>query len=507
MKIEKNLQADHQVELTVEVEPELMEANKRRAARQLSQRGKIPGFRPGKAPYDVVVRYYGEGAIVEQAMELLIDEIYPKVLEQAEIKPAAPGSLEKIESVDPPKLLFRVPLAPEVDLGDYRALRVPYQWSAPGEKELQAALTNLRQMYATTETVERAVEVGDFVLVDVKGALTKVKDGDDSRAALSRTGFAVVVRAEKSKEEWPYPGFSRELVGLKPGESKTIEHKFSKETTDEALRGQKAVFEVTVKTVRSMSLPDLDDEFAKQTGEFETLEELKANMRKGLEERSQEEYDDQYFDELLEKVRAGAMVKYPPQLVDEEVESVLDRFRQRLEAQGLDLDAYLKLQNTDLKTFAEKEAKPIATRRLERSLILDKLIELENIQIDNASLRQEFNQVYMELQYEGFDLSKVQGGKQGQQEVGRAIAMEATERLLTRLVLERLKAIASGEFEQEQAEGEKKPKKASAGKRSAKDAPKEAEGEEKAAETESAESAGKKPKSASKKSAPKTASD
>ena len=109
MKIEKQLLDDHQMQLTVEVEADVMEANKRRAARQIAKRGKIPGFRPGKAPYDVIVRNYGEAAIVEQAMDLLVDEIYPKVLEEAEIKPAAAGSLEKIEELDPPKLIFKCP--------------------------------------------------------------------------------------------------------------------------------------------------------------------------------------------------------------------------------------------------------------------------------------------------------------------------------------------------------------------------------------------------------------
>ncbi|GAB4504172.1 MAG: trigger factor [Anaerolineales bacterium] len=506
MKIEKQYQEDHQMVLTVEVEQELMESSKRRAARQMAQRGKIPGFRPGKAPYDVIVRYFGESAIVEQAMELLIDEIYPKVLDEAEIKPAAPGLLEQIEDTDPPKLIFRVPLAPEVDLGDYRALRAPYKWSAPGKKELETALTNMRQMYAITETVERAIEVGDFVLVDVKGALTKPQNGDDLSEALSRIGYALVIRKD-GENEWPYPGFSKELAGLQSGESKIIKHKFSKETDDETLRGKTASFEVTVKNVRSMSLPDLDDEFAKMTGAFETLEELKAELMEDIKARSMEKYEQQYFDNLFKKIKAGATIKYPPQLVDEETEHVIERLRKRLASQGLELETYLKMQDTDLQTFTEKEAKPIAIQRVEQSLILDQLIEAENIQADEASLHDEFEQVYMELQDNGFDLSKVEGGRQGRQEVGRAIAIEAANRLLTRRALERLKAIATGQLEQQQTEDEKKPKKASAGKGSRKNAQETDGDEDKTSKTEATPSAEKKPKSPSKKSAQKTASE
>ncbi len=495
------------MQLTVEVEAELMEASKRRAARQLAQRGKIPGFRPGKAPYDVIVRYYGEGAIIEQAMDLLIDEIYPKALEQAEIKPAAPGSLEKIEGMDPPKLIFKVPLAPEVDLGNYRALRVPYQWSAPGEKELNAALDDLREMYSVTETVERPIQVGDLVLADVKGALVKAKNDDDFSARLSRTGFALVVRKDGEEDEWPFRGFSKELVGLKTGESKTIQHKFSKQAEDEALRGQTAQFEVTVKAVRGMTLPDLDDDFAKMTGQFDTLEELKATLMESLTARSQEDYDNQYYNDLINKVREGATVKYPPQLIEEETQTVLDDLRVRLEKQGVDLEAYLKMQNTDLPTFTEKEAKPVAMRRLERALILEKLAEAEDIQLDTKSLQDEFDQTFMELQYGGFDIEKVEGGKKGQQKVAASIAMESARRLLTRRTFERMKAIATGEFEREQAEAGKKPKEASTGKKSSKNAQAQAEGEEKAIETDSAPSAEITPPSSSKESAPQAESE
>ncbi|MFZ5910370.1 MAG: trigger factor [Chloroflexota bacterium] len=507
MKIEKQLQDDHQMQLTVEVEADLMQASKRRAARQLAQRGKIPGFRPGKAPYDIIVRHYGEGAITEQAMDLLVDEIYPKVLDQAEIKPAAPGSLEKIEAIDPPKLIFRVPLAPEVDLGDYRSIRVPYEWSAPGKKELDAALTNLRQSYATTETVERAVELGDFILVDVKGERAGPKAEEDRTAALSRNGFAIVVRKDAQDDEWPYPGFSKELVGVKPGESKTIKHKYPKDDLDESLRGETVNFEVTVKTVRGMTLPDLDDDFAKMTGQFETLEELTETVKKELEARSKDEYDDKYYVELIDKIKEGATIKYPPQVLEQEAERVANDLRQRLAQQNLDLDTYFKMRKTDLETFIKEEARPVAAKRLERSLILDKLAHEEKITVDESSLQNEFGQTISELQYQGLDLNKVGGGKQGQQQVAQVIAMESANRVLTRRTLERIKAIATGEFKPEEAEGKKEPKKASAGKRSGKSAQEKAEDKEKPAETESGASAAKKPKSPSKKAAKKTESE
>jgi trigger factor len=468
LKIEKQLLEDHQMELTVEVEADLMEANKRRAAKQIAKRGKIPGFRPGKAPYEVILRHYGEAAIVEQAMDLLVDEIYPKVLEQAEIQPAAAGSLEKIEELDPPKLIFKVPLAPEIDLGDYRSLRLPYKYSAPGKKELDEALKEMQRMYATTETVERSVEIGDYVLVDVKGERAKPKEEEDRAAALSRNGYALVVREEAKDDEWPYPGFSKELVGMSPGETKTIKHKFPKNDSDESLQGETVNFEVTVKTVRSMTLPDLDDEFAKTTGQYETLDELKEALKTDLDDRAKAEYDDEYFVELIDKIKAGATIKYPPQVVEHEAEHVIDDLRQRLAQQGLDLDTYFKMRQTSQEQFMEEEAKPVAVKRLERSLILDQLAREEKIEVDEGSLQNEFGQTLTELQYQGLNLDKMRGGKRGQQQVAEAIAMESASRLITRRTLDRIKAIATGEYKPEEAaEGEEKPEETSAAENAA----------------------------------------
>lgn len=499
MKIDKQLLDDHQIQLTVEVESELMEANKRRAARQIAKRGKIPGFRPGKAPYDVIARYYGEAAIVEQAMDLLVDEIYPKILEQAEIKPGAAGSLEKIDELDPPKLTFRVPLAPEIDLGHYRSIRLPYEWSAPGDKELEDALTDMRQIYATTETVERRAEPGDYVLVDVKGERTKPREEEDRAAALSRNGYALVIRKEARDDEWPYPGFSKELVGLGPGESKSIKHKYPKDDPDESLRGETVKFEVTMKTVRSMTLPELDDEFAKTTGQFETLDQLKDALKSELETRSKAEYDDKYFLELIDKIKEGATIKYPPQVVEHEAEHVVEDLRQRLSQQGLDLDTYFKMRQTTQEKFIVEEAKPLATKRLERSLILDQLAQEEKVEVDEGSLQNEFGQTLNELQYQGVNLGQVRGGRRGQQQVAEAIAMESASRLITRRTLERMKAIATGEYKPEEIEAGEQSQEAATATGSEEELKKAVEDKKKSKKSAKGKSSSAKPKSTRKK--------
>lgn len=471
MNIEKNIREDHQAELMVEVDAERMEVMKRRAARKLAERGKIPGFRPGKAPYEMIKRHFGEEAIVEQAIDLLVDEIYPEVLKQAEIEPAAAGALEKIESMDPPKFVFRVPLAPTVDLGDYLSVRVPYEWTAPGPEKLEEALQDFRQMYATTETVEREAQEGDYILISVKGEKEGAAEGEDL-SDLSRESTATMVRLEDKQmdSEWPYKGFARELIGLKPGESKTVKHTYPKDFEDEKLQGATVTFEAAVKTVRGVNLPELNDDFIKTIGgQFENIDQLKEALKNDLDARSRSDYEDEFFTNLIEAIKKGATIKYPPQVVEHEGEHVLDDLRQRLVSQNMDLETYFKIRNTTQEKFIEEEVRPVAAKRLERGLILDEIARKHNIQIDEESLNQEFNQTINQLAHQGaVDFEKLnKSGKTAQKQFSTAIASESANRLMTRRTLEKLKSIALGEWKPEddapkRPEVETKPEEATA---------------------------------------------
>ena len=451
MKFEKTIQEDHQAQVVVDVEPDQLEAAKRRAARKLAERGKIPGFRPGKAPYEVIRRYYSDEAIYEQAVDLLVDDVYPAMLKEADLNPAAAGTLEKLDKVDGtdlPKLTFKVPLMPEVNLGDYQSVRLPYEFSAPGEEKLDQALEELQQMYGTTETVEREIQEGDYVLLDLKS----------EKESLTRTGFATMIRKEDREVEFPFIGFARELLGMKAGDSKTISHEFTKDDKDEALAGQNVDIEVTVKTVRSMTLPELNDDFAKMVGQYENLDALKDALTKDIEVRARAEYDDEYYAQVVDKIKEGAAIKYASQTLTHEAEHVVEDLRQRLAQQKLDLETYYKMRSTDAAKFFEEEAKPVAKKRLERSLILDEISHQEKIEVDNEALDQEFNSTLVDLQMQGVNINKIRGGKQGQQRVAEAVAMESASRLLTRRTLERLKAIATGEHKPEETKVEEEVK-------------------------------------------------
>jgi trigger factor len=436
LKIDKTIEENHEAKLVVEVDPEKMDTYKRRAARKISQRGKIPGFRPGKAPYEMVVRNYGEQAIIEQAVDNFVDAEYSNILKEADVEPGASGTLESIDSLEPPKLTFRVPLAPEVDLGDYHSIRLPYEWTPPDDKAVDAAIEDLRQMYATTENVEREAQEGDYVLVDVKSETPE----------LNRTGFATFLRKEERDTEWPYNGFARELIGMKPEDTKTIKHTFPEDWDLEALRGKETEMEATIKTVRAVTLPELNDEFAKTTGVGETVEALRETVQKDVENRSKADYDDQYFMDLIEKIKEGATLKYHQHALEHEGEHVLEDLSQRLAQQGMDLDTYFKVRNTTREQFMEDEVKPVAKKRFERSLILDEVVRREKIEVDNQALDAEFNQTLSALTMQGVDLSKIKGGRKGQQRVAQAVAMESANRVLTRRALDVLKSVATGEY-------------------------------------------------------------
>jgi trigger factor len=436
LNIEKQIQEDHTAKLIVEVEAEKMEQYKRRAATKLSSRSKIPGFRPGKAPYEIALRTFGDGAVTEQAIDLFIDVEYSNILNQADVKPGASGSLESVDSLTPPKFTFRVPLAPEIDLGDYKSVRLAYEWKPPEEKEVTTAVEDLRQMYATTETVDRPIEIGDYVLLDVKSETPE----------LNRTGFATFIRKENRDTEWPFGGLAKQLLGLMVGGTKTINHKFPKDWDVSELQGKSVELEVTVKTVRAVTLPDLDDAFAKLAGLGETVDELMSAVKKDVESRSQAEYDDKYFVELIEKIKEGATIKYHQHTLEHEGEHVLQDLTNRLSQQGMDLETYFKVRETTREKFLEEEVNPVAKKRLERGLILDEIVRQENIQLDDETLDAEYNNAVNGLAMQGVNFNKLRGGKQGQKRLSEAIAMDAANRVMTRKALDMIKAIATGNY-------------------------------------------------------------
>jgi trigger factor len=443
LKIETQNRDDHQVAITVELENEQMENARRRAARKIALHAKIPGFRPGKAPYDVILRTVGEATISEEAVELLVDEIYPKVLDESGIKPAAAGTLEEITSVEPPIFKFLIPLAPTIDLGAYRSTRVNYDWEPPTEDKVDEKIEELRRMYSNTENVDRAIQKGDFVIVDIKG--TKSKSTEDEKPIIDRPGNPVFIRFDEKQDEWPFTGFSNKLLGMNIDEDRKFSHKYPKDLEDEDLCGNSVNFEVKVKTIRGTILPDLNDEFSKRVGNFENVSLLRDGIRANLINQSKAEYDDEFFEKVINKIKENATIKYPPQALEHESEHVLEDLKQRLAAKNIELDVYIKMRKLEKEKFLEEEVTPVAIRRLERSLIMDQIAVDEKIEVSEEYLNNAFQQIWLELQSDEQYQKIMKNKNKPSKKLMESIAMESASRAMIRQTLDRLKLIAIGE--------------------------------------------------------------
>lgn len=377
------------MKLVVEVEPQPFEQAKRRAASRLSRQTKIPGFRPGKAPYHIVQRHIGEDAILDESLEILLKDLYPQIIDEAEIKPHGPGKLANILSIEPLKLEFLVPLAAEVELGDYQSMRYPYEPGMVTEDDIEEVLHDLRQRQAVEEPVDRAAQEGDHVFVRLSAEQAIVEEGKDSTLIAERPHSVVIAPEDREDEdEWPFPGFSRQLIGLSADDEKTLTHSFSEDSNFESLRGATAQFTVKVEDVKTRDLPDLSDEFAQSIGEYETVQDLKEDIRESLERQKQEQYDEDYDEKILSEIIEDATIKYPPQMLEEEIDEVIHQLEHRLQSQNLDLATYLMTRDMSEEDLRE-EVEPVAETRLKRSLVLLEISEQENIEIPPEEIQAE----------------------------------------------------------------------------------------------------------------------
>lgn len=444
LKIETTPRDDQQIQIVAEIDSAIFEDYKQRAARKISKETRIPGFRPGKAPYEIIRRHYGDDMIQREAIEIMLDEIYPKVLEEAKIEPSYPGTLEEILSYDPPKFSFLVPLEPEVTLPDYRAIRKEYNTETVSDEEIEEVLSNLRRNYAVAEPVDRPASEGDVVYLMIRAELTQPLEGETGEF-IQQMPHQVVI-GEDDKTGWPFAGFSKYLVGMSANTEKEFTYTFPDDFSIERYRGKEARFFVTVQSVKELVLPELTDEFAQSIGEFETVEKLRESIREQLAARKQSEYDDQYLGELIDEIVSKSTVKYPPQALQEEIEHLLGHLQKDLERSRLDLDTYLKMLQMDRDTFIQNRIQPQAQKALTRRLVLSEIARLEKIKIDPEELQKE-----VEATLTQFDQDSGPRKPTAAQRLNLAqiVTMETANRLFNLNLLERLKAIASGKFQPE----------------------------------------------------------
>lgn len=430
LKVETHPNEDRTLHMTVEVSEDRVRPALQAAARQISKRYPVRGFRPGKAPLEYVVREYGERAVYEAALEDLSQKVYAEALAQEKIEAYGPGSMVDVQ-LKPLVMKFVVPLRPIVDLGDYRALRVPYTTPTVSEEEVQRVLDNLRERQAVLEPVERPAQLGDVVTLDINAFLGEGLNPSDFLMA----DKDVALQLDETGD-WPMPGFPQQVVGIAAGETRKFDLVFPADYANESLRGQTAHFEVTAKEVKQRSLPEFNDDFAREVGDFQTLEELQNRVREDLRRQVERITEREYGDAVLNQLVAQSTIVYPPHLLEQELEDLLEDLDNRLREQNLTLDDYLKIEGKTREQLRE-ENRPRAEQRLKRALVLGRIVEAERIEVTPEEVKAEIDRLSAFFGDQAGRMQKGLNSEQGRQ----SLVIE----MLANKAVQRLMAIARGE--------------------------------------------------------------
>lgn len=452
MKISQKTLDDHQIQFSVEVESQTLESARQKAARKIAQRVKIPGFRPGKAPYNVIEKQVGAKAIKDEALDIVLDDMYPRVIEETGIKPYGPGTLEKVhEDKEPQVFEFRVPLSPEVKLGDYKAIRLTFEDKPVTKQDIENVLNNLREQNAVLQPVQRAAQEGDIAYILLSAERQTPKDGKS--ALLPERRYPVVIEKEDvdTKTEWPFPGFSRLLIGLKVGEDKTFPHTFAKDSEYEDLRGEVSTFKLKVEEIKDRELPELNDALAQSLGNYKTVAELRTEVETQLIENYKRQAEDEYENRIVEKIIEGSEIKYPPQMLHHEIHHYIEDMGPDLAARGLDLETYLKSRQITHDQL-EEEVSPRVEERLKKSLVIMEVSRQEKIEVPESEVQGLVEEKVKRLQQvlSAEDMRKVLAKDNLQGLVSRTLTEEVIRRTLARL-----RAIAQGQSSAEVKENTK----------------------------------------------------
>lgn len=476
---------NHTARLTVEIDEQRLERAMVRAAREISKKGRIPGFRPGKAPVNVVVNLYGRDYVMAEAFDSLGNDIYREALEQAEIEPYAAGTLENVDQ-EARTMTFVVPLRPVVELGDYRAIRVEHEVEEVTDQMVDDALENLREEQAELEPVDRPAEMGDRVTFDhIEIVLLKEdtdeddddEDDEDEDEEASEGEAEADADEEDSEDEdeeddedehdhshgddedvervilhqhdWDrvlrdderdlFPGFSAKLVGLSAGDSVEFTLDIPEDFDAAEVSGRTIRVDAIVKQVRSRVLPEWSDELAVKIsgGEQETIDELRAVIRQHLEQAARNIADEKTLEEALQRLVSEATIRYPEELLDDYLNDLLAEFDRSLRQQGLTLQDFIKITGQSEEQIRQ-QFRPRAVERAERALALGKLVEEEELDVSDADIEAEVDAMSAAL---GGD----QAGRFKQFLMSDQSRLNIANRLATNRATGRLLAIARGE--------------------------------------------------------------
>lgn len=384
-KIEKN-----QGVLTVEVEAEQVNAALDKAFKKVVRQVNVPGFRRGKVPRNIFEKRFGVESLYQEALDLLLPEAYMKAVEETKIEPVdrPEVDVQQIGKDQALKFTAKVTVKPEVTLGEYKGIELPEKSADVTEEDIQNELKRLQERHAELVVLEEGTaENGDIVIIDFEG----FKDGVPFEGG----------KAEKYSLELGsghfIPGFEEQIVGMAKGEEKDLNVTFPENYHVDELKGQPVVFKVKLHDIKRKNLPELDDEFAKDVSEFDTLEEFKADISKRLKERKERENRMELESIALEKAAEACEVDIPAVMIDNEVDRMFEDFRNQLRMQGMDMKMYLQFTGQTEEKIKE-EMRPNAEKRVRNSLVLEAIAKAENIEATEEDVQKELEELANQYQ-------------------------------------------------------------------------------------------------------------
>jgi trigger factor len=378
LKTEVTELPESKVKISAIVPPEEVDRRVQSAAKSFASEMKVPGFRKGKVPPQIVLQRIGREAVLDEALREGLPEWYERALIASGVTPVGDPKLDMPDAPaagDPLEFTIEVGVRPRAKLGEYLGIEVGRPEPEVPDEAIDAEVERMRESLAGLETVERAAGEGDFILIDYAGAIDgEPFDGGTASDFLLELGSDTLIE-----------GFNEQLTGAAADETRTVEVKFPDEYHAEHLSGRDASFEVTVKEVREKKLPDLDDDFAADNSDFDTLAELRADIESRLLHQAEHQVEHQFHDAALDAAVANAEIDLPDEIVEARATEMWERVERSLQQRGMDPNTYLQMQGKD-RDEAIADARDDAEAGLKREAVLAAVAEAEEIEVSEDDL-------------------------------------------------------------------------------------------------------------------------
>ena len=417
-------QLEHNMaKLTIEVSAEELEGALQKAYQKQKSRINVPGFRKGKVPRQLIEKMYGPEIFYDDAANALIPEAYSKAYDESGLEIVSQPKIDvtQIEKGKPFIFTAEVATKPEVELGEYKGIEVPKYSNRVTQKEIDAKLEEEQLKNARTITVEgRPVQDKDEVVLDFEGFV----DGEAFEGGKGEN-YPLTIGSGSF-----IPGFEEQLIGAEAEKEVEVNVTFPEEYHSEDLAGKAAVFKCTVHEIKEKELPEIDDEFAAEVSEFETLEDYKADIKEQIRAKKKEEAKTERENKIVDAAVEAATMDIPEAMIEEQVQQMTDEFAQRLSYQGLSMEQYLMFSGMDAQKFAD-DLKPQAVKRIETRLVLEAIAKAEDIKASEEDFKAELENMASMYQMEAEQLEKIIQGAQKDQMMDDIAVQKAVDFLVS----------------------------------------------------------------------------